>query len=324
MAGFPEQRDGTLYLSEGGQETEIMYKHGHDLPEFAMFPLLDRPAAVADMRAMWTRYLDVAAAHGFVALMGGLDYRASPDWGKKLGYSVAGLEEMQLRAIDFLRDVARPFDGQIAGLVIAGIVGPRGDAYELNRTITEDEAEDYHSVQIATLKRAGVDLVSAMTFNNVAEAVGVARAAAKAGLPLGLHLTLDRSGRLKSGPSVRDAIAKIDAACGSARPDFYGINCSHPLEFELALEPGAWIGRVRSIRPNAALMEKQALCQIGHLVDGDPHELGGQLGDVARRFPHIDIWGGCCGTWDRHLDEVAVAVGTIRNSGWQSRQAAAV
>lgn len=47
MAGFPEHQDGVLYLTEGGQETEIMYKHGHDLPEFAMFPLLDNPRAEA-------------------------------------------------------------------------------------------------------------------------------------------------------------------------------------------------------------------------------------------------------------------------------------
>ena len=44
MAGFPEQQPGVLYLTEGGQETELMYKHGHELPEFAMYPLLDDPA----------------------------------------------------------------------------------------------------------------------------------------------------------------------------------------------------------------------------------------------------------------------------------------
>jgi len=37
-----------LYLAEGGQETELMYKHGHELPEFAMYPLLGlRPNASA-------------------------------------------------------------------------------------------------------------------------------------------------------------------------------------------------------------------------------------------------------------------------------------
>jgi homocysteine S-methyltransferase len=53
------------------------------------------------------------------------------------------------------------------------------------------------------------------------------------------------------------------------------------------------------------MMEKQQLCQIGHLEDGDPPELGRQMGSLARRCPHIDIWGGCCGTWETHLDEIA-------------------
>lgn len=289
-----------------------MYKHGHDLPEFAIFPLLDDAQAVADLRRMYDSYLEAAAKHQFVPLMGGLDYRASPDWGAKLGYTRQALADMEARAIGFLRDVAQPFRGQVPDILVAGIVGPRGDAYALNRAITADEAEDYHSVQMESLKQAGVDLVSAMTFNSPAEAVGVSRAAARAGLPLAIYFTLDSSARLKSGLTVREAIATVDAEAGDDRPDFYGINCSHPLEFEPALEPGNWIARVRSFRPNAAMMEKQQLCQIGHLVDGDPPELGQQMGALARRYPHIDVWGGCCGTWDIHLDAIAREVRAAR------------
>ena len=309
---FPPQREGVLYLTEGGQETEIMYRHGHALDEFAMFPLLDDPLALVDLRRMYERYLETAVRPQCAPLMGGVDYRASPDWGAKLGYSPDGLADMQARAIGFLRDVAQPFRGQLPDIRFAGIVGPRGDAYELNRMITADEAEDYHSVQIASLRQAGVDVVSAMTFNSPAEAVGVARAAARAGLPLIIYFTLDSTGRLKSGMKVQEAIATVDAEAGDDQPDCYGLNCSHPLAFEPALEPGDWIRRVRSFRPNAALMDKQQLCQIGHLVDGDPPELGRQMGAPGARYPHIDIWGGCCGTWDRHLDAIAREVRAAR------------
>jgi len=312
MVGFAEQRDGVFYLTEGGQETEIMYRHGHDLPEFAMYPLLDDPAAMTDLRSMYTRVLDVAAKHGFVAMLGGLDYRGSPDWGDKLGYSRAGLAEALERGIDFLRDVARPYEGQLPGILIGGAVGPRGDAYALNRTITADESEDYHGFQIDVLKGAGVDFITAMTFNSVAEAIGVARAAASAGLPLSMGFMLDSDHRLKSGPTLREAIAAVDAETGDARPDFYGINCSHPLEFEPALEPGDWLSRLRSLRPNASAKEKIELCQIGHLEEGDPVDLGERMGSLARRYPHVDIWGGCCGTWDRHLDQIAGAVKAAR------------
>ncbi len=305
MAGFAPQRKGIFYLTEGGQETEIQYRHGHPLPEFAMYPLLDDAAAMADLQAMYARVLDVAAEHGCGAMISGLDYRGSPDWGAKLGYSREQLTDALERSIAFLRAVARPYEGQIAEILVGGQVGPRGDAYALNKTITVEEAEDYHSFQLEVLKRSAVDFVWAATFNNVPEAVGVARAAARIRLPLSISFTLDSNHRLKSGPSLKEAIETVDSETGDARPDFYGINCSHPLEFEPALEAGDWIQRIRSLRPNASAKDKVDLCRLGHIEDGDPVDLGQRIGALAQRYPHIDIFGGCCGTWAPHLDQIA-------------------
>ncbi len=312
MSSFPAQRDGVLYLTEGGQETEIMYKFGHDLPEFAMFPLLDNPAAMTDLRGMYARVFDAAAEHKFAAMIAGLDYRASPDWGEKLGYSREALADALVQCIAFLREVAKPYEGQVSQILIGGMIGPRGDAYQLNKTITAAEAQDYHSFQLDVLKRAGVDFATAMTFNNVPEAVGVARAAKSAGVPLHVSFTLDSNHQLKAGPALKEAIEAVDAEAGDARPDFYGVNCSHPLEFEPALELNDWMRRVRMLRPNASAKEKIALCQIGHLEEGDPADLGERMGALARRYPHIDIWGGCCGTWDKHLREIGRNVRSAR------------
>jgi S-methylmethionine-dependent homocysteine/selenocysteine methylase len=309
---FPVQQEDVLYLTEGGTETEVMYKFGFELPQFALFPLLDNPKAVSAMRGMYQRYLDKVAENGFSALIGGLDYRASPDWGRLLGYSPEGLADMQHRAIGFLRDAAKPYEGQIRHLLIAGVVGPRGDAYALNRSVSAEEAEEYHSVQLETLKAAEVDMVWAATFNNIPEAVGVSKASAQMGLPVCMSFTLDSTHRLNSGPSLREAIETVDRETGDKQPDCYGINCSHPLEFEPALEPGDWFQRVRSLRPNAAKMDKIALCKLGRLEQGDPVELGAQMGDLARRYPHIDMWGGCCGTWEVHLNEIARNVAEAR------------
>lgn len=103
-------------------------------------------------------------------------------------------------AIDFLREVADSYRGQITRLLIGGILGPRGDAYGLNRDLTAQSAEDYHAVQLETLKATGVDFVCALTFNNVPEAIGAARAAARIGVPQSISLAPDASGRLKSEP----------------------------------------------------------------------------------------------------------------------------
>ena len=132
------RKDGLIYLAEGGIETEIMYRHGHPLREFAMFELLDTPQAVIDLKDMYRRYLDVAATWGMGALLAGLDYRASPDWGSKLGYSAEALADIQHRCIDFLREVSAPYADQLPSIVVCGCVGPRGDAYSLNEDITEE------------------------------------------------------------------------------------------------------------------------------------------------------------------------------------------
>ena len=301
---FPPQKEGRFYLSEGGTETELMYKYGFDLPHFALFPLLNNPDAVLKMREMFRSYLEVAARHKMSALIGGLDYRASPDWGELLGYSPEGLAEANFQSIEFIREITNEYASEIPGILIQGLIGPRGDAYERNENITENEAEDYHSVQLETLKKADVDLALAITFNNIPESVGVARAAARIGVPLGISLSLDSSSKLNSGPSLVEAITAIDKETDQS-PEFYMINCSHPFEYELAIEPGDWINRVRGVRPNASKMEKIALCKLGHLEEGDPVELGELCGNLARRYPHMDVWGGCCGTWNSHLDEMA-------------------
>lgn len=307
---FTETTGDLRYLAEGGTETEIMFRHGFDFPHFAVFELLRNPDATDRLRDMFRRYLDAVADSGFGALMGGLNYRASPDWGKLLGYSTSGLVEVQAQCIGFLRDIARPYEGQIPDIRIVGVVGPRGDAYALNRTITADEAEDYHSVQLETLRALNVDLAWAATFNNIPEAVGVSRAAARIGIPVCVSFTLTSDHRLRSGPTLREAVEATDTQTGQDRPLCYGLNCSHPLEFAPALEPGDWFRRVRNIRPNAAMMDKIALCKLNHLEEGDPVELGVQLGTLSRKHPHIDMWGGCCGTWDTHLREIARNVGS--------------
>ncbi len=308
------RKTGLIYLAEGGTETEIMYRHGHKLREFAMFELLDNPQAVTDLKDMYRRYLDVAAKWGLGALIAGFDYRASPDWGAKLGYSAEGLAEITHRCIDFLREVSAPYADQLPATVVCGCIGPRGDAYSLNEDITADVAEAYHATQMATLKDAGADLVWAATFNNVPEAVGVSRAAAKVGLPVNVSFTLDSSHRLKSGPSLKEAIEETDRQAGNQKPDSYGINCSHPVEFDPALEPGDWTARIRSLRPNASKMEKVSLCRLGHIEEGDPVELGELMGDLVKRYPNVDIVGGCCGTWDKHFDEIGRNVVGLRTS----------
>ena len=115
---FAEQKAGHFYLCEGGTETEIMYKHGFDFSHFAVFELLENPKAVAALEAMYRKYFEVVAKHEMSALVGGLDYRASPDWGALLGYSTQGLADKNLECIEFLRRIGSEYAADINAILL--------------------------------------------------------------------------------------------------------------------------------------------------------------------------------------------------------------
>ncbi|MEP6786611.1 MAG: homocysteine S-methyltransferase family protein [Sphingomonadales bacterium] len=299
---------GLRYLAEGGQETELMYGYGFDLPEFALFPLLDNPAAVARLTLMYQAVLDVAVRHRMGIFLGGLDYRASPDWAGRLGFGPAELADYQHRSIAFLRDVAKPYRSRLPHILISGAVGPQGDAYQRNQAVTQASAEAYHATQIENLALSGVDLVQAMTLTSADEAIGLIRAARARELPVVVSFMLDGAKSGEGYTSFRETIEQVDAET-DAYALFYGINCSHPKEFGPLLAPdGDWLNRIGLLRPNASAKDKVELCQIGHLERGDPVELGQEMGQLARSMPHVSVWGGCCGTWDDHLELIARAV----------------
>ena len=264
------------------------------------------------LRDYHRKIVEAAVANGFGLISEGLHYRASRDWGDLIGLSREALEEINIRGIEFYRDIVRDYASPDTPMLIGGAIGPRGDAYDIGRTPDEAEAEDYHSEQILTFRKAGADQVTAMTFSSVPEAIGLARAAKAAEMPVVISFFVQRGGLLSGGETMEEAISRVDAATGNT-PDYYMINCTHPTEFEPGLTPGTWTARLGGFMPNAVAMETLDLCKLGHLEDGDPEELGAQMADLARRFPHINVWGGCCGTDGRHIGQITRQVGAVRS-----------
>lgn len=305
------QMNGRNMTCGGGFETWLQYVDGFKLRHFCGFELIDDPRGRACLEDYHRKIAEAAAAQGFGVINEGLHYRASRDWGELIGYSREGLEEINIRGIEFYREIARDYDSPETPMLVGGAIGPRGDAYNVGRTPDAAESEDYHAEQIETFRKAGADLVTALTFSSIEEAIGLARAAKAAGMPVVVSFFVARGGKLNGGETLEEAITRVDAATNSA-PAYYMVNCTHPTEFMPALTEGDWTARLGGFMPNAVAMETLSLCQLGHLEDGDPVELGGQMADLARRFPHINVWGGCCGTDGRHIGEIARQVGAVR------------
>ena len=305
------QMNGHDMTTQGGLETWLQYIDGFELQHFCFFDLLNNPKAVVAMRDFHRKVIEAVLPHGFGVMLEGLHYRASRDWGELLGYSAEGLEEINLRGVEFYREFADEYETEDNPMPLGGVIGPRGDAYKIGRTPNAAEAEDYHSEQVGVFARAGVDLITAETFSSVEEAIGITRAAQAAEVPIVLSFFAKGDGRLAGGETMREAVEQIDAATDSG-PAYYMINCCHPSEFSPALDEPDWIHRLGGFMPNAVAMDKLSLCSLGHLEDGDPEELGVQMGELATRFPHIHVWGGCCGTDSRHLGQIAQRISEVR------------
>jgi homocysteine S-methyltransferase len=301
------QLGDTVFLSDSGIETDLIFNHGFELPELAAFVLLDDVAGAVALDAYFRRHIDIAVEHGCGVILESPTWRASYDWGARLGYAPEDLRRLNVAAVDLLANLRRSYQG-VSGspVVISGCIGPRADAYRPADRMAEAEAEAYHWEQIQTFASTDVDMVHAMTLTYAAEAIGIVRAAGRAGLPVAISFTTETDGRLPDRTSLAEAIAVVDVSTGHA-PAYFGINCAHPSHFDSVLPDGATGARLRCIRANASKKSHAEIDASPTLDDGNPTELAADYVRLRAGRPTLSILGGCCGTDVRHIQAIADA-----------------
>ena len=114
------QLSGKTCLTEGGIETYMQYKRGHELRSFCLFDLMNDRNAVADLRIYHERLIEVALKHKVGAILDGIHYRTSKDWGELLGYSAQGLKDITIQGIEFYKDLARQYETADSPMPISG------------------------------------------------------------------------------------------------------------------------------------------------------------------------------------------------------------
>jgi S-methylmethionine-dependent homocysteine/selenocysteine methylase len=300
---LPQLGDAT-FLTDGGLETTLIFHHGIDLPQFAAFDLLKNEEGRQRLHDYFVDYLDIARRYRAGFILESVTWRANPDWGRKLGYAAAALDQVNRVAIAQLEALRAAYESPDLPIVISGNLGPRGDGYVARNQMEPAEAEGYHAPQIQTFSTTAADLVSAFTLNYTAEAIGIIRAARRFQMPVAISFTVETDGRLPSGASLADAIREADAATDGYAA-YYMINCAHPSHFLPVLEAGGdWVKRIKGVRANASCLSHQELDESDHLDPGDKQELAQGYQQLKRLLPHLNIIGGCCGTDATHLEEI--------------------
>jgi S-methylmethionine-dependent homocysteine/selenocysteine methylase len=301
------QLSGRLFLTDGGIETHLIFNERLDLPYFAAFHLLRDPIGRAALARYYERYIAIAKSSGAGFILESPTWRASTDWGDRLGYTHDEMSAVNREAIRLMAELRARHETKDMPMVISGCVGPRGDGYDPGHVMSPAEAEAYHAHQIAALAKAGVDMVTAITMTNAGEATGIARAARKHHVPVALSFTLETGGCLPTGQALGEAIGQVDDTTANA-PVYYMITCAHPTHFENTLAPAEpWTRRIRGIRANASKRSHRELNDSPDLDEGDPSELGRQYRSLLRRHPQLNVLGGCCGTDHRHVECISLA-----------------
>ena len=300
------QLEGGLFITDGGIETTLIYHRGLELPAFAAFDLLKDDAGTEELRRYYAPYALLAREHSVGLVLESPTWRANPDWAATIGYSLEELDALNRKAIALMEELRAEYGGG-APIVISGCVGPQSDGYTPETMLSADEAEAYHSTQIETFADTAADLVTAITMTYAEEAIGVARAAATAGLPSVISFTLETDGRMPNGQALGEAIEQVDRETQCA-PAYFMINCAHPTHFEAVLEAGgSWVSRIGGLRTNASTKSHAELDEATELDEGDPTDLGARHAALKARLPGVNVLGGCCGTDERHVAAICTA-----------------
>jgi S-methylmethionine-dependent homocysteine/selenocysteine methylase len=243
-----------MFLTDGGLETTLVFLEGFDLPHFTAFDLLKEEKGYTAIQEYYRRYLNIAKEFKTGSIQESPTWRANPDWMEKIGYPASALKDVNDKAVQLLADLRKEFEDDVPKILISGCVGPRGDGYQPGSTMTDEEAQTYHSAQLAVFSRAAVDLVSAMTMNYVEEAIGITRAANAVSLPVVISFTVETDGKLPTGMTLKQAIELVDKSVAQP-PLYFMINCAHPTHFFAELERGKdepWIKRIKGLRANSS------------------------------------------------------------------------
>ena len=301
------QLNEQIFFTDGGLETTLVFHNKMDLPCFAAFDVLNQENGKRHLRDYFQSYAEMALEANCGFVLEAPTWRASSDWGIKLGHDDKALSRANRQAIALLAEIRDDMATTECPMVISGCLGPRGDGYRVTEQMSVAQAADYHRYQIETFADTAADMINAMTMTYAEEAIGITLTAAQFGLPVVIAFTTETDGRLPSGQTLREAIEQVDAASANG-PAYYMINCAHPDHFAQALEAGKeWTSRIRGIRANASRMSHAELDECEVLDDGDPREWAQLYRQLRDDFPQFTVLGGCCGTDHRHIDQVRKA-----------------
>jgi S-methylmethionine-dependent homocysteine/selenocysteine methylase len=255
----------------------------------------------AALKYLWEQYIEIARSHGLPFLATTPTRRANKDRSKCGGHDTSIIEEN----VDFLRKIQEDSDIE---MYAGGLMGCKGNAYTGEGALTKDEARSFHSWQANALRDAGVDFLYAGIMPTLPETLGMAEAMSDTHIPYIISFTILNTGTLVDGTKICDAVEIIDSTVQN-KPLCYMTNCVHPtIVYEALSQPfnqkDLVQARFLGIQANTSPLSYAELDQAEDLKCSDIIAFADDMAHL-KKDKHLKIIGGCCGTDDLYMEEVA-------------------
>ncbi|HEX9924534.1 MAG TPA: homocysteine S-methyltransferase family protein [Anaerolineae bacterium] len=274
-------------------------------PHLAYGTFIYEPDTADVLESVHREYLDIGQRYGLPMIATTPTWRANQERINRSRFKDAKINQDN---VQFMLDLRASYPADGPPIFIAGIIGPRGDAYRPDEAPSKAEAERFHAAQIEALAETRLDLVYIATLPSFSEAQGLASAMAKTGLPYILSFVIRPSGTLLDGTPFHQVIDTIDDQ--TARPPLgYSVNCVHPTVLQQGLslnelEKRGLAQRIISFMANTSAKSPEELDGLAELDTTAPAPFAEQMWATYEQF-RPRIVGGCCGTGTEHIECIA-------------------
>lgn len=294
------------FLMEGALGERLKHEYHLDISnEVAMASLVYQKSGCAALRNLWLQYLTIAKQYNLPFLATTPTRRANRERVKQGGYTKSIIRDN----VKFIKAVLNEINHLS---YIGGLMGCKGDAYTGEGNLSEDEAYEFHRWQAECFKEADVDFLYAGIMPTIPEAIGMAHAMSDTGLPYIISFTIRPNGCLIDSIPINKAIEIIDAETTNS-PLCYMTNCVHPRFVCEALQKPFNTTpivrrRFKGIQANTAALNYDEMDGSDLIkTTSSPASLARDILDLKQKFG-FNIFGGCCGTDDSYMREIAKAI----------------
>ncbi|MHB8129653.1 MAG: homocysteine S-methyltransferase family protein [Mobilitalea sp.] len=259
---------------------------------------------VEEKRALteiFSQYIKIAEEYKLPIMLTTPTRRANKHNVEKSNYN----EDIIRDNVLFLKNLRAESSGDI---FVGGLMGCKGDAYKATEVLSATDSYEFHAWQAELFQRSKVDFLFAGIMPALSEAIGMAKAMEATGLPYIISFMIRDNGKLIDGTTIQEAIHAIDEVT-TINPLCYMTNCVHPIILGKALaqsfnQTELVRKRFQGIQANTSALSPEELDHSVKLKSSDAVSLAEEMMLIRQQY-HLKIFGGCCGTDQTHMDEIA-------------------